>query len=176
MGQDSSNGHGSPSSLEKAAEADTRKNRRLTFDFLFAFVYIIALHGSSAFKILVILYINYTVATQLRRDLVPFVTWIFNISILFANELCKGYPYADVAGLLRPSTSIADDLPNDSPRPSWGFFLDSYGGLIPRWEVLFNITVLRLISFNLDYYWSQGRTTSNALEVHRPPPISKCQG
>lgn len=28
------------------------------------------------------------------------------------------------------------------------------GGLLPRWSVNFNITVLRLISYNLDHYWA----------------------
>ena len=32
-----------------------------------------------------------------------------------------------------------------------------FQGAYPRWHILFNITMLRLISFNMDYYWS--RTT-----------------
>jgi len=51
---------------------------------------------------------------------------------------------------------------------NWGQVLDSYGGLIPRWEILFNITVLRLISFNLDYYWSFNFGSSSPLEVCIP--------
>lgn len=47
----------------------------------------------------------------------------------------------------------------------WGAWLDSYGGLVARWEVLFNITILRLISFNLDYYWSIDKRGANGLEV-----------
>ena len=134
-------------------------------------MFIIALHGSSAFKILVILYVNYTLATKLKRNYVPFATWTFNIAILFANELCRGYPYASVTGLLRPSSGYSNDSSHNGTQSDWGLFLDSYGGLVPRWEVPFNITVLRLISFNLDYYWSQGRTASNALEVCLPLAI-----
>lgn len=48
---------------------------------------------------------------------------------------------------------------------NWGTWLDSHGGLIPRWEILFNITVLRLISFNLDYYWSLDYNSASAIEV-----------
>ncbi len=156
--------------------ADTCKTRRLTFDVLFAFVYIFALHGSSAFKILMILYINYTLATRLGREAVPLATWTFNIGILFANELCSGYPYASFANLLQPSMSFAKDQATEGARPNWGLFLDSYGGLIPRWEILFNITVLRLISFNLDYYWASGHTNSSALEVRPALTIRSCEG
>jgi hypothetical protein len=48
---------------------------------------------------------------------------------------------------------------------NWGSWLDSHGGIMPRWEILFNITVLRLISFNLDYYWSLDRRAESPLEV-----------
>ena len=131
-------------------------------------MYIIALHGSSAFKIVAILCINFTIATQLRREAVPFATWTFNVGILFANEIYGGYPYASIAGLLRSSLRLAGDTSYDVANSNWGSLLDSYGGLIPRWEVLFNITVLRLMSFNLDYYWSLSRTASSALEVLHP--------
>ena len=48
---------------------------------------------------------------------------------------------------------------------NWGAWLDSYGGIMPRWEVLFNITVLRLISFNMDYYFSLDRRSGSPIEV-----------
>jgi protein-cysteine N-palmitoyltransferase HHAT len=35
-----------------------------------------------------------------------------------------------------------------------------------RWQILFNITTLRMISFNLDYYWSCHNATT--LEVRVP--------
>ena len=31
---------------------------------------------------------------------------------------------------------------------------DAYSGIYPRWHIGFNITMLRLISFNMDYYWA----------------------
>ncbi len=34
---------------------------------------------------------------------------------------------------------------------------DSIEGIYPRWHVGFNITMLRLISFNMDYYWACNR-------------------
>jgi protein-cysteine N-palmitoyltransferase HHAT len=147
-----------------AIAADKRLNQRVSFDFAFALLFICALHGFSAFKILFILYINYSLATRLPRQYIPIATWTFNISILFANELCKGYRFAAIAEFLMP-WSVSST--NGVTGPNWGTWLDSYGGLNPRWEILFNITVLRLISFNLDYYWSLGMRDSNGIEVCR---------
>jgi hypothetical protein len=127
-------------------------------------IFLLALHGISAAKVLTILYVNYQVATALPRQYVPAATWIFNISILFANELCNGYRFSDIAALiLPPQTSKAGRQPDN-----WGDWLDSYGGLIPRWEILFNICVLRLISFNFDYYWSLDHKVMSAVEVCCP--------
>ena len=124
-------------------------------------MYIIALHGFSAFKILFILYINFALATSLPRHVIPIAAWTFNIAILFANEMARGYHFVDIAARLEPLYGAA---------PEWGKTLDSYGGLIPRWEVLFNITVLRLISFNLDYYWSLDRDRAGS-----PVEVGPCR-
>ncbi|KAL9580422.1 MAG: hypothetical protein Q9212_004508, partial [Teloschistes hypoglaucus] len=140
--------------------ADARLDQRVRFDIGFACFYLLALHGTSALKIFAILYINFALAKGLPRSYKPWATWIFNIGILFANELCKGYPYTDIARLVLPATS------SDDPAKNWGSYLDSYGGLLPRWEILFKITVLRLISFNLDYCWSLDRAGGSPLEVN----------
>ncbi|KAI6250699.1 Membrane-bound O-acyltransferase GUP1 [Erysiphe necator] len=138
-------------------EGNARLHQRVTFDVGFAFLYLTCLHGFSIAKIFFILYINYKAATKLPRNLVPATTWILNISILFANELCSGYKYARIAEFFTP---VRDDFSTSN----WGTWLDGYGGLISRWEILFNITVLRLISFNLDYYWSLGHRSENSIE------------
>ncbi|KAI4118153.1 MAG: hypothetical protein LQ345_001739 [Seirophora villosa] len=145
-------------------QADARLDRRVRFDVGFASIYLLALHGTSALKVLAILYVNFSIAKGLPRSYVPLATWVFNIGILFANELCKGYPYAGIAQLLGAETG-AFNTPSDlKADKNWGTLLDSYGGLLPRWEVLFNITVLRLISFNLDYCWSLNWVGGSPLE------------
>jgi D-alanyl-lipoteichoic acid acyltransferase DltB (MBOAT superfamily) len=135
--------------LAPAVAADARLGQRLSFDFYFAFFLIIALHGFGAIKVLTILYINYKIAKTLPREKIPAVTWIFNIGILFANEFGKGYPYQAISLQLTLGHY-----------PGPGIWLDKHAGLIPRWEVLFNICILRLISFNMDYYWSAASRTS----------------
>ncbi|EXJ64095.1 hypothetical protein A1O7_00431 [Cladophialophora yegresii CBS 114405] len=135
------------------AAADARLRSRLAFDFVSALIYVTALNGTSVLKILLILLINFKIATALPQHAIPVTTWVFNIGILFANELARGYPYSVMGEAIVPFFPAASN---------WGKFLDSYGGLQPRWEVLFNFTVLRMISFNFDYYWSLGRSRAGS--------------
>lgn len=149
------------SSYRSAEEGDARLEQRISFDFLFSLVFLVALHGFSAFKILAILYMNYAIATQLPRKYVPAATWIFNIGTLFANELSEGYRLEKMASYFAPLPAGQADTFLHSTAKS----IDSFGGLASRWEVLFNLTVLRLISFNLDYYWSLDRRGGSPIEV-----------
>ncbi|MCJ1281872.1 glycerol transporter [Xylographa opegraphella] len=144
--------------------AQARMKRRVTFDFYFALIFLCALHGFSALKVLFILYTNFLVAKRVPRQYVVAATWIFNIGILFANELGKGYPYSTIATSILPWSATPDVDIDGKSRTNWGSTLDTYGGLVPRWEILFNITVLRLISFNLDYTWSLDRERSSPVE------------
>ncbi|KAL8949346.1 MAG: hypothetical protein Q9222_004532 [Ikaeria aurantiellina] len=150
--------------------ADARLNQRVQFDVAFAFLYLIALHGTSALKILVILYINFNLAKSLPKKYVPTATWIFNIGILFANEFGKGYPYAGIAQFISPWSAPSDPSGDKSSINSWGTYLDSFSGLLPRWEILFNICVLRLISFNMDYYWSLDKKGASLIEKKQLDP------
>lgn len=140
-----------------SAEADARFEQRVSFDFAFAMIFLTALHGASILKVLGILYVNFKIATGLKAEYIPIVTWAFNMGTLFANELCRGYPFAAAAAMIEPEGS-------KGALTAWAGWLDHFG-LMPRWEILFNITVLRLISFNMDYYWSLDWRAANALEV-----------
>lgn len=155
-------------SVSERLAADGRMNQRISFDVGFSVLFLLALHGFSALKVLLILYINYTLATRVKKEYVPVATWFFNIGILFANELGKGYLYSDFANLILPWSASLEAPAEQDPKGNWGTVLDSYGGLIPRWEILFNVTVLRLISFNFDYVWSLNRGASSPVEVRKP--------
>jgi len=148
--------------------ANNRLEQRISFDVVFSVLFLVALHGFSAAKVLLILTVNYMLATRLKKEYVPIATWVFNVGILFANELGQGYPYETIANGLFPWPTAQAGIEKEKSMHNWGTFFDSYGGLIPRWEVLFNITVLRLISFNFDHYWSLGRGGSSPLEVCMP--------
>lgn len=165
----SPNGRGAnhTSSLLSNATADARLTQRISFDLLFAPVFICALHGFSALKVFLILYINFMLATHLPKAQIPIATWIFNVAILFANEFYKGYPYGSLVKYMLLGSATAHSDSEKGRGGNWGSWLDAYGGLIPRWEILFNITVLRLISFNLDYYWSLDRNGGSPIEVRQ---------
>ncbi|PFH56790.1 hypothetical protein XA68_15985 [Ophiocordyceps unilateralis] len=138
-----------PGGPSQASGGAARLHLRASFDYYFAILFLVILHGISAFKVLAILHLNYRLAKGLPRRFVPAATWAFNIAILFANDLCQGYHLKPMAARLAPV---------DSTLVRWAGWLDGHGGLMARWDVLFNISVLRLISFNMDYYWSfEGR-------------------
>ena len=149
--------------------ADARLDQRASFDFSFALLFLVALHGFSALKVLTILSANYFVATKLPRKHVPWATWFFNISILFANELSDGYKFREMARLIS-GAQAADIVSDPGVLIRLGAWMDSYAGIMSRWEILFNITILRLISFNLDRYWSYDRGSSSPIEVISHPP------
>ncbi|KAE8831329.1 hypothetical protein HRS9122_08919 [Pyrenophora teres f. teres] len=139
--------------LTPSAAADARMSQRISFDIGFSAIFLAALHGFSALKILVILYSNYCIGTKLPRSYVPAATWIFNVGTLFANEFAQGYSYAAILGAFLPST------------------VSEKGTATTSTIVLFNFTILRLISFNLDYYWSlNSRSSSNPLEKKQLDP------
>jgi hypothetical protein len=155
--------NGSTQRYTSVAGADARMNQRGSFDYGFALIFISVLHGFSAVKVVFLLYLNFCIATQLPRKYVPAATWVFNIGTLFLNELSNGYKFTSIASFI--STARAGEPENGNLLHSWGVWLDSYGGIMSRWEILFNITVLRMISFNLDYYWSLDRRAGSPLEV-----------
>lgn len=148
----------SESKSSNHVQGQYRLRTRISYDVAFAAIFLFVLHGFSALKIGLILYMNFLLAKRLPASMVPFATWGFNLVILFANELCHGYPYTQIAETLLPA-------PSAQGQNAWASWLDSFGGLIPRWEVLFKMTILRLISFNMDYYWSLAQDKASSLEV-----------
>lgn len=85
---------------------DTQQSSRsylIPYIFLFAVIMLAGLHGTSIFKVFIIVSINYAIAkTTKGSKLNPFLTWVFNGVILFANEQNEGYRYA----VLHPSLEI----------------------------------------------------------------------
>jgi hypothetical protein len=152
-----------PSSHSVVSAANAQLEQRMRFDFGFGLVFITALHGVSALKILLILYINFRIGKDVPRSYVPAVTWIFNLGILFANELSGGYQLEPIAKAIVSGTETSEK--GASALVQWAQTLDDLGGLMPRWEVMFKITVLRLISFNMDNYWSVDYPAASPIEV-----------
>ncbi|KAF8438295.1 MBOAT, membrane-bound O-acyltransferase family-domain-containing protein [Terfezia claveryi] len=134
--------------------ADQRLSRRINFDLIFSFIFLAFLHGLSIFKLLFILTINYVIAMKYAGTIAnPILTWIFNIGMLFLNEMFQGYRFAHMLPWLAAGEG-----------GGFGHAMDELGGFMPRWEIHFNITMLRLVSFNMDYYWSHHHEGGSVME------------
>ncbi|KAI8990183.1 MBOAT, membrane-bound O-acyltransferase family-domain-containing protein [Pilobolus umbonatus] len=116
-----------------------------TYFYLIAsLIFITALHGTSFIKMLIILSVSYQIGRATGGSIYnPILTWIFNLAILFLNEYFHGYKYKSI-GLA---------------------VLDNYPGILPRWHVFFNFGMLRLISYNMDYYWQFKKPRSHYEEI-----------
>ncbi|KAK0557215.1 glycerol transporter [Tilletia horrida] len=102
-------------------------------------VFLIALHGTNALKILAFAAINFALAHRCgglldARLVVPSI-WAFNIAALFLAHWTEGLQWK----LFGPALA----------------WLGDYTGLLPRWYINYNITMLRLVSFALDCHWAQ---------------------
>lgn len=97
---------------------------------------LVILHGTNAIKIALQVLIGFGISHHFKDSrLNPTLTWIHALTTLFLLEWTT-----------LPFKSLG--LP----------FLDNYFGLYPRWHVIFNVTILRQISFNLDHYFAHHPT------------------
>ncbi|CAE6406731.1 unnamed protein product [Rhizoctonia solani] len=121
---------------EKSASGDPPAPSRIPFLLVFSLLMLAGLHGTSALKIVAILAANYWIS-MLK---IPALTWVFNGVVLFTSNWYEGFQFGSVHGALAS--------------------LDGLPGFYPRWHISFNITMLRLLSFNMDYYWASKGTLS----------------
>ncbi|KAJ1765729.1 glycerol transporter [Coemansia sp. RSA 1813] len=106
----------------------------LWFPCLFATCFVIVLSGTSTVFILGLTFGNYALAKAVgRKRWAPLVFWAYNMAMLFANENYRGYEFRRIAESL-----------------AW---LDEWRGILRRWDVTFNLTMLRMMSFSMDYHW-----------------------
>ncbi|KIY43881.1 MBOAT-domain-containing protein [Fistulina hepatica ATCC 64428] len=120
----------------------------IPLNFVWSLIAVLILHGASSVKVILILSINYLIGKVCRGSAAgPVLTWIFNVLILFLNERYSGYEFKHIV----PPLSFLD---------SW------WQGMYPRWYISFNITMLRLVSFNMDYFWAC--TSANSPSVRHP--------
>ncbi|CCG84651.1 protein of unknown function [Taphrina deformans PYCC 5710] len=111
-------------------------NNRIRYDLAFGMIFLFVMHGTGALKLLLISTFTYNLAKRGAGTMLnPTMTWLTVIGLLFLNEAHQGYKFTMISPSLAP--------------------LDQWSGLQDRWHIHFNITALRLISFNLDYYWSR---------------------
>ncbi|CEG68576.1 Putative Glycerol uptake protein 1 [Rhizopus microsporus] len=134
-------------------------NRRLLhfssirFTLLLSLLCVILLHGANVIKMISIISTSFLIGRFCKGTAWnPFLTWSFNLGILFLNEYYDGYRFKAVLG----------------PSYEW---LDQFEGVQARWHILFKFAMLRLISFNMDYYWAC-RSVENKESVDRGEAIT----
>jgi D-alanyl-lipoteichoic acid acyltransferase DltB (MBOAT superfamily) len=123
--------------------------QRKLFDIMFAVTFLTALHSLSVLKILFIIVANFMISFfHPSSSFVPILTWIFNIGVLFANEYYSGYRFQAIFPWLAAGEGAG-----------FGSAMDNFlgGGILNRWHISFNITILRLISYNMDHHWAAVR-------------------
>lgn len=126
---------GSSVSYQSLASQVVRPNR-ITFLTAFTAVFVVTLHGFNVVKVLFICAINYLSVILLGGTfLATPAIWAWNVGTLYAVHYYEGFAFASL-----------------SPSLAW---MDEYHGLLPRWQINFNITMLRLVSFALDYHWAR---------------------
>lgn len=118
---------------------------KLTFDFGFGLCFLYAAHGVNSVRILLHLLVMYSIVHIFKRQrkLATILSWTYGIGTLFINDNFRDYPLSNFLGCLS--------------------FLDTgYKGIIPRWDVFFNFTLLRMLSYNMDYLERWNALTSGS--------------
>jgi D-alanyl-lipoteichoic acid acyltransferase DltB (MBOAT superfamily) len=105
----------------------------LRYYFTLNVIVVAVLHGSRTLFMFAILCGHYALCRLVSRyRFAVAASWLYTIAILFLNEYYRGYNFEDVFG-----ASFA--------------WLDTYRGLY-RWNVTFNMSTLRMISFGSDWH------------------------
>lgn len=114
------------------------RHNRKSFLTIFTIVFVFTLHGTNVIKLLLACFINFAivkyVSSTTYAPITPLAIWVWNVGFLFLVHWKEGFSYGSISYSL-----------------SW---LDSYTGLLPRWHINYNITMLRLVSFAMDYFWA----------------------
>jgi protein-cysteine N-palmitoyltransferase HHAT len=129
----------------------------IPFIAVFSILLILGLHGTSAFKVILIISMNYWISKFSRGISYGYLMiWTFNVAVLFANETYAGYRYASLHSslefLVHPQLFHVPEVLTIQQ--------DNIKGVYPRWHVNFNITMLRLVAFGMDYRWASDKPPS----------------
>ncbi|OLY84166.1 Glycerol uptake protein 1, partial [Smittium mucronatum] len=102
---------------------------------IFSTIFLCVVFGFSIIFIMLIISLNYYLAVHVfaGTKFGYFGIFSFNMGVLFMNEIYRGYSFGSI-----------------SPSMAW---MDNHRGIFTRWDVTFNITMLRMVSFGLDYHW-----------------------
>ncbi len=156
----------SRTALAVAGALSASTGRRLQIRALLSIAGVLLIHGLNTAKILAILTANYALgrlAAPSRAAVL--LTWAFALATIFAIEysapLAEGLSTLPLLGTLTRLSAICSQ----------------HGGFFRRWDVTFKISMLRMISYNMDYHFSfrdyspiEVRPQTPAHHLPPPPP------
>lgn len=123
------------------------KRVKFAFRSAVAVAGIIGLHGFNSIKIFATLAVNYVIGRHFGgTKYAQAATWSFALLALFLLEW-GNWQWSAFSSYLE--------------------FMDDWSGLVRRWDVTFNIAVLRLISFNVDWHQAKCPETVMAASKHQ---------
>lgn len=119
--------------IRRAVEYVTKCSRPM-FDFVFGFIFIFAVHGVNSIRVIAHVMIFFTIARVLKNynKAAVLLLWSYGIFSLFFNDKYRNYY---LSYFWKPLT----------------VFDPGFMGIVKRWDVFYNFTLLRALSFNLDY-------------------------
>ncbi|KAJ7973973.1 MBOAT (membrane bound O-acyl transferase) family protein [Quillaja saponaria] len=105
-----------------------------TIWLLFSLIYLLYLHGACIIFVLSIASVNFLLVKMFaQRRYFSLAIWSYNIFFLLCNRVYEGYSFS-IFG------------------QQWAY-LDNFRGTF-RWQICFNLVILRMISFGYDYHWA----------------------
>lgn len=114
--------------VRKAVSSALQINKRTYFDCGFGLFFLFAAHGTNCLRILIHISIAYAISRYVPSTRAAIcLTWIYGLLTLFINDNFRTIPFG---------INAIDH---------------GFKGIIARWDVFFNFTLLRMLSFNLDY-------------------------
>lgn len=111
------------------------KMSKIRFDMIFGLFFLFVAHGFNSIRILLHMMVMFGIVHlgKRQRKVATILTWVYGISTLFINDKFRNLPLGNILPFLKPIDAL------------------NFKGIIARWDVFFNFTLLRLISYNLDY-------------------------
>ncbi|KAF3990257.1 hypothetical protein FT663_01035 [Candidozyma haemuli var. vulneris] len=123
-------------SLRKSTSLFGFQVKRTVFDVSFGFIYLFVLHGVNVLKIFFHLVVMYSFAKRIHDSKkAKILLWVYGIATLFVNDR-----YWDASF-------------------HFGILDNGFKGIITRWDVFYNFTLLRMLSFSLDYLEKKDSTS-----------------
>ena len=129
----------------------------IVFYNITSLIFVYYVHGNDIVWLYALSAINYKIAKHFGGSRWnPILTWIFNLSMLFYADYSRGFKgFFSSLGLSFLVFSRA--FCNNKKEKNKGLF---------AWNTYFKLTILRHISFNMDYHWMVNKKSTGNLSVY----------